>query len=94
MKASTVGLTFLCGLVCSGCAWGAEAAPATDSHPREAEVVAVVPYRGPGRGPRRPARITIELDDGTRHRLWLRPPLPKPGEKLPVRILGGEVRVR
>jgi hypothetical protein len=34
--------------------------------------------------------VTIELEDGTRYRLWLRPPLPKVGERLSVRVLDGD----
>lgn len=83
-----VGLSV--GLVaCTATGPGEGARPQDDAVLTDAAVVAVTPYRGVGRGVRRPARITIELDDGSRHRVWLRPPLPAVGERLPVRVIGG-----
>jgi len=53
----------------------------------EARVLAVAPRgRGPDRGPRGPSLVTVEVEPGTRARIWLGAPLPHAGETLRVRV--------
>ncbi len=53
----------------------------------EARVLAVAPQgRGPDRGPRGPTLVTVEIEPGSRARLWLGAPLPRAGDALRVRV--------
>ena len=53
----------------------------------DARVLAVAPPgRGPDRGPRGPTLVSIEIEPGSRARLWLRAPLPRVGGTLRVRV--------
>ena len=52
-----------------------------------ARVLAVAPQgRGPDRGPRGPTLVTVEIEPGSRARVWLGAPLPRAGDTLRVRV--------
>lgn len=74
------------------------ASPAQAPEIAQAEVIAVTPRRSPGRGVSWRGRVLVKLEEGSRHRLTLRRPLPRVGDSLPVVVIAdgqdGEPTVR
>ncbi len=58
----------------------------------DAEVVSVVPIRTPGRGMPGRAHVTVQLDEGTQHRVTYNRPLPKVGERVRLQMARDELR--
>lgn len=58
----------------------------------DAEVVSVIPIRTPGRGLPWRARVTVQLDVGTQHRLTYARPHPRVGERVQLQLADGELR--
>ncbi len=58
----------------------------------EAKVIGVVPIRAPGRGTAWRARVTLQLDEGTRIRLTYHRPHPRVGERVQLRLTDGEFK--
>jgi len=58
----------------------------------DAEVVSVVPIRTPGRGMPGRAHVTVQLDEGTQHRVTYNRPLPKVGERVRLQMACDELR--
>lgn len=74
------------------------ARPSESAEITQAEVVAVTPRRSPGRGVTWRGRVMVKLEEGSRHRLTLRRPLPRVGDTLPVVVIAdgndGELTVQ
>lgn len=70
----------------------AGALEATPAKVIDAEVVSVVPIRTPGRGLPWRARVTVQLDAGTQHRLTYNRPHPRVGERVQLQLANGELR--
>jgi len=68
------------------------AVEAVEGRQFESRVIGVVPIRNPGRGMPWRARVTVELKDGTRHRLTLPRPHPRVGQTLMLELVDGDLR--
>jgi hypothetical protein len=75
-------------VVCASLWWVSKApGEVVDDSLVDARVLAVAPPgRGPDRGPRGPTLVMVEIEPGSRARLWLRAPLPRVGGTLRVRV--------
>ncbi len=82
-------LFFGAALVVCASLWGLSKAPGevVGDSLLDARVITVAPPgRGPDRGPRGPTLVTVEIEPGSRARVWLGAPLPRVGDTLRVRV--------